>query len=151
QERTFMKSTWLGLSFLVAAGCMGGAARSQTVAIKAGNVIDTASGKVEKDQVILVEDGKIKSVASRTPIPAGAQVLDLSNEWVTPGLMDAHTHLTLSEIPGKAPFEAAYLQQSTAFRALHGLKNAQTLLHAGFTVMREVGNEANYACADVRK
>jgi imidazolonepropionase-like amidohydrolase len=146
-----MKMKLVGLSFLICCGLVGGEAGAQTVAIKAGNVIDTASGKVAKDQVILIEDGKIKSIGSGTAIPAGAQVVDLSNEWVTPGLMDAHTHLTLSEVPGKAPFEAVYLQQSTAFRALHGLKNAEILLNAGFTVMREVGNEANYACADVRK
>ena len=57
----------------------------------------------------------------------------------------------LTEVPGKAPFEAAYLQQSSAFRALHGLRYAQDILRAGFTTLREVGNEANYACADVRK
>jgi imidazolonepropionase-like amidohydrolase len=146
-----MKKKLLGLSFLICWGMVAGVADAQTVAIKAGNVIDTATGKVAKDQVILIENGKIKSIGSGTAIPAGSQVVDLSNEWVTPGLMDAHTHLTLSEVPGKAPFEAVYLQQSTAFRALHGLKDAQILLNAGFTVMREVGNEANYACADVRK
>jgi imidazolonepropionase-like amidohydrolase len=146
-----MKMKLLVLSLLICCGLAGSLAGAQTVAIKAGNVIDTASGKVAKDQVILIEGGKIKSIGSGTAIPAGAQIVDLSNEWVTPGLIDAHTHLTLSEVPGKAPFEAVYLQQSTAFRALHGLKYAQVLLQAGFTAMREVGNEASYACADVRK
>jgi imidazolonepropionase-like amidohydrolase len=142
-----MKTKFLALSFLF----LSTSVAAQTVAIRAGNVIDTAKGTVAKDQVILIESGKIKSVGSGTAIPAGAQVVDLSNEWITPGLMDAHTHVTLTEVPGKAPFEAAYLQQSTAFRALHGLRYAQAILHAGFTTLREVGNEANYACADVRK
>jgi imidazolonepropionase-like amidohydrolase len=142
-----MKTKLLALSLLV----LSSSVAAQTVAIRAGNVIDTAKGTVAKDQIILVEDGKIKSMGSGTAVPAGAQVIDLSSEWVIPGLMDAHTHVTLTKVPGKAPFEAAYLQQSSAFRALRGLRNAQDLLRAGFTTLREVGNEANYACADVRK
>jgi imidazolonepropionase-like amidohydrolase len=142
-----MKTKSLAVSVLL----LSSSVAAQTVAIRAGNVIDTAKGTVAKDQIILVQDGKIKSVGGGTPAPQGAQLVDLRNEWVMPGLIDAHTHVTFTEIPGKAPFEAAYLQQSSAFRALHGLRYAQDILRAGFTTLREVGNEANYACADVRK
>jgi imidazolonepropionase-like amidohydrolase len=124
---------------------------AQTIAIRAGHVVDTSTGSVAKDQVILVVGGKIQSIGAASAIPKDAQVVDLSREWVMPGLIDAHTHLTLSEIPGKAPFEAAYLKDGSAFRALRGLHNAQILLQAGFTTVREVGNEANYACADLRR
>ncbi|HKE06896.1 MAG TPA: amidohydrolase family protein [Candidatus Acidoferrum sp.] len=126
-------------------------AAAQTVAIRAGNLIDPAKGTVSKDQVILVENGKITAVGAGVAIPKDAQVIDLSKEWVMPGLMDAHTHITLQELPGKAPFEAVYLKESTPFRALHGLHNGQILLNAGFTTMREVGNEADYACSDLKK
>jgi imidazolonepropionase-like amidohydrolase len=124
---------------------------AQTVAIRAGNVIDPATGNVAKDQIILIENGKIKSIGATINIPKDAQVVDLSREWVMPGLIDAHTHMTLTELPGKAPFEASYLKESTAFRGFRGLHNAQTILQAGFTTIREVGNEAAYACADLRK
>jgi imidazolonepropionase-like amidohydrolase len=123
---------------------------AQTIAIRAGNLVDPANGTAAKDQIILVEGGKIKSVGPGVVIPQGATVVDLSNEWVMPGLMDAHTHVTLTEIPGKATFEAIYLQQSTASRALWGLRTAQIILAAGFTTVRDVGNEANYACHDLR-
>src|SRR6202522_3715087 len=123
---------------------------SQTVPIRAGFVIDPAKGTVAKDQVILVERRKIKSIGSGITIPPGAQVVDLSKEWITPGLMDAHTHLTLTEILN-APFESFYLKESTAFRALRGLRNAQVLLQRGFTAVREVGNDGDYATEDVRK
>jgi len=126
-------------------------AAAQTVAIRAGNLIDPAKGTVSKDQVILVENGKITAVGAGVAIPKDAQVIDLSKEWVMPGLMDAHTHITLQELPGKAPFEAVYLKESTPFRALHGLHNGQIQLNAGFTTMREVGNEADYACSDLKK
>jgi imidazolonepropionase-like amidohydrolase len=138
-----MRTKLIALFLLVSSPVM-----AQTVAIHAGNLVDTAKGATAKDQIILIENGKIKSVGAGLTIPKDAQVVDLSNEWVTPGLIDAHTHLTLAEIPGKAPFEAAYLQQSSTFRGFRGLHNGQIILQAGFTTVREVGNEANYACAD---
>jgi imidazolonepropionase-like amidohydrolase len=126
-------------------------AAAQTIAIRAGNLIDPGKGTASKDQVILVENGKITAVGAGLAIPKDAQIVDLSKEWVMPGLMDAHTHITFQEIPGKAPFEAMYLKEGSPFRALRGLHNGQILLNAGFTTMREVGNEADYACSDLKK
>ncbi len=124
---------------------------AEVVAIRAGTVIDPAHGTSAKDQVILVENGRIKSVGVGTAIPAGAEVIDLSHEWVTPGLIDAHTHMTLTEIAGDAPFESFYLNQSSTLRGLRGLHNAQQVLHAGFTTLRDVGNSAEWAMSDVRR
>jgi imidazolonepropionase-like amidohydrolase len=126
---------------------------AQTViAIRAGGVVDPAKGSVVKNQVILVENGKIKAIGGDVAIPAGASTIDLSNEFVTPGLMDAHVHLTLTEIVGgNAPFESFYLKESSTYRGLRGLRNAQDLLQAGFTTVREVGNDANYATEDIRR
>ena len=126
-------------------------ATAQTIAIRAGNLLDPAKGTISKDQIILVENGKITAVGAGLSIPKDAQVVDLSKEWVMPGLIDAHTHITFQEIPGKAPFEAMYLKEGSPYRALRGLHNGQVLLNAGFTTMREVGNEADYACSDLKK
>ena len=126
-------------------------AAAQTIAIRAGNFLDPAKGTVSKDQIILVENGKITAVGGGLSIPKDVQVVDLSKEWVMPGLIDAHTHITFQEIPGKAPFEAMYLKEGSPYRALRGLHNGQVLLNAGFTTMREVGNEADYACSDLKK
>jgi imidazolonepropionase-like amidohydrolase len=123
-----------------------------TIAIRAGGVVDPAKGSVARNQVILVENGKIKAIGANVAIPDGAVTIDLSNEWLSPGLMDAHVHLTLTEVTGgNAPFESFYLKESSTFRGLRGLRNAQDLLRAGFTTVREVGNDANYATEDVRR
>ena len=123
-----------------------------TIAIRAGAVIDPERGAVERDQVVLVTDGKIQAVGAHLAVPAGATVIDLSHEWLMPGLMDAHTHLTLTEVTGgDAPFESFYIKESTVYRALRGLRNAQDLLAAGFTTVRDVGNEAQYAMEDVQR
>jgi imidazolonepropionase-like amidohydrolase len=140
-----MRTNILALLFLLASPAF-----AQTVAIRAGHLVDPVKGTEAKDQIILVENGKIKSIGSGMAIPRDAQVVDLSREWVTPGMMDAHAHLTLTEVIG-APFESNYLKESSTLRGLRALKNAQVLLQAGFTAVREVGNDADYATEDVRR
>ena len=124
---------------------------AQVVAIRAGTVIDPAHGSSAKDQVILIESGKIKAIGAGVAIPAGAEIVDLSHEWLAPGLIDAHTHMTLTEIAGDAPFEAFYLNQSSTLRGLRGLHNAMQVLQGGFTTLRDVGNSAEWAMSDVRR
>ena len=123
---------------------------AQVVAIRAGTVIDPAHGASARDQVILIEKGKIKSIGADLPIPADAQVIDLSHEWITPGLIDAHTHMSLTGIDN-APFESYYLNQSSTLRGLRGLHNVMQALRAGFTALRDVGNSAEWAMSDVRR
>ncbi len=123
---------------------------AQTVAIRAGNLIDPATGAVAKNQIILVKDKKILEVGPNVAIPAGSQVVDLSNEWVMPGIMDAHTHVTQS-VKLFGELDHNYLVEATGLRALRGLYTAQTLLNAGITTVRDVGNDANFAAVDLRK
>jgi len=121
----------------------------QTAIIRAGNLIDPAAGTVLKGQIILVKDGKIAEVGQKVDIPAGAEVIDLTNAWVMPGLMDGHTHITL-DFDMSSGFDTIYLRESSAMRALRGLRTAQDILQTGFTVVRDVGNDANYAAVDIR-
>src|ERR1700730_17357709 len=124
---------------------------AQVVAVRAGTVTHRSHGGTAKDKVILVENGKIKSIGAGVAIPAGADIVDLSHEWVGPGLIDAHTHMTLTEIGGDAPFESFYLNQSSTLRGLRGLHNAMQVLQAGFTTLRDIGNSAEWAMSDVRR
>jgi imidazolonepropionase-like amidohydrolase len=141
-----MKGLFTSILLLLA-----GTLHAEVVAIRAGTVIDPAHGGSAKDQVILVENGKIKSIGAGVAIPAGADIVDLSHEWLTPGLIDAHTHMTLTEIAGDAPFESFYLNQSSTLRGLRGLHNAMQVLQGGFTTLRDVGNSAEWAMSDVRR
>ena len=120
-------------------------ASGQELAIRAGNLIDPATGNVSKNQVIVVHDGKIASIG--TSVPAGAKLLDLSNEWVMPGLMDAHTHITMNlpvNPPGESLWESYYVKESTGVRVLRGIHTGEILLNAGFTTVRDVGNNGDY-------
>jgi imidazolonepropionase-like amidohydrolase len=76
--------------------------------------------------------------------------VDLSGEWVMPGVMDAHTHITWG-VPKWHELGYDYLDRGSATRAFIGLRTAQTLLQAGITTVRDVGNDGNYAAVDLRK
>ena len=145
-----IKSRNTTVFFLLVIMLVPGLTYAQTKAIRAGNLIDPATGKVAHNQIILVEEGVIIAVGPDVKIPPEAKTIDLSQAWVMPGLMDAHTHLTLNFQYTGAGLEGIYLKESTAMRALHGLHTAKSVLHVGFTTVRDVGNDANYAAMDLR-
>ncbi|HEX6822502.1 MAG TPA: amidohydrolase family protein [Candidatus Sulfotelmatobacter sp.] len=106
------------------------------LAVHAGHLLDVKSGKTVSDQTLVVEDGKIVSsgASAEAKIPSDAVHIELPNATVLPGLIDAHTHLTMDP---KFGYETLAL--STSRQALTGAKNARLTLLAGFTTVRNVG------------
>ncbi len=127
--------------------------QSGVIAIRAGRLIDPDAGTVATGQVILVAGGRISAVGSGLAIPTGATVIDLSKASVMPGLVDAHTHLCMQVISARDHGNYYYttLNDPDAFRAVEGTANARAMLESGFTSVRDVGNEGNFACVQVRK
>ena len=109
---------------------------SSVVAIKAGQLIDVESGRALKNQIILIQNGKITAVGSDTKIPEGAAVIDLSRETVLPGLIDCHTHL-VGDSTDSDPLSE--LKKTAAQRAFESIPNARAMLLSGFTTVRDVG------------
>ena len=127
-----------GVAFLVAKFCLA-TAIAQTphhVAVHAGHLLDVKSGKTLVDQILVIEDGKIISsgAAVDARIPADAVQIDLTSATVLPGLIDAHTHLTMDP-----HFGYETLAISVPRETLIGAKNARLTLLAGFTTVRNVG------------
>jgi imidazolonepropionase-like amidohydrolase len=119
--------------------------QAQVTAIKAGQLVDPETGTVAVNQVILVEGQTIKAVGADLKIPEHATVMDLSQQTVLPGLFDAHTHLCLTtrrERDG-GHYYFTTLIDSNAYRAIQGVANARSMLEAGFTTVRDVGNAGN--------
>ncbi len=105
--------------------------------IKAGRMVDVVDGQLRIDQTIVIRGDRIERVgsASGIDIPAGAQVIDLSNATVLPGLIDMHVHLTGDpETQGYANLAA-----SVPRNALFGAANGRRTMNAGFTTVRNVG------------
>ena len=71
--------------------------QTHPVAVHAAHLLDVKSGKTLNDQTIVIEAGKIVSVgpAAAAKLPADAVRIDLPHATVLPGLIDAHTHLTM--------------------------------------------------------
>jgi imidazolonepropionase-like amidohydrolase len=123
---------------VVAVGGPGPAyAESTVTVIRAGHLIDADSGRVLDAQTILVRDGVIAGMGPTIEVPSGAQVVDLSGYTVLPGLIDAHTHLTI-DIKSQDPL--GELEHTAAERALGSLPNARAVLLAGFTTVRDLGS-----------
>ncbi|MGO9086959.1 MAG: amidohydrolase family protein [Candidatus Sulfotelmatobacter sp.] len=126
------------VALAIAVVCMGVQLMAQTsphVVVHAGHLLDVKSGKVLADQMLVIEDGKIVSTgaAGETKVPADAVRIELPNATVLPGLIDAHTHLTMDP-----KFGYDRLAISVPREALIGAKNARVTLLAGFTTVRNV-------------
>ncbi len=118
--------------------------KSNTIAIKAGRLIDVKAGAVLENQTIIIENERIKSVGANLPIPAGAQVIDLSRSTVLPGMIDSHTHL-LQNYDGALGGDdnnmiLTVTQMSAAKRALLGAAMGREDLESGITTVRDLGN-----------
>jgi len=137
---------------LVASAGFVGEAGAQVTAIRAGRLLDPETGTVATNQVILVENGKFTAVGGNVAIPSGAEVIDLSDLTVMPGLVDAHNHLaiTYKEVPEHNVYYLTYVLDPTPLRALQAMSNGMQMLSAGFTIVRDMGNAGNYADAALR-
>ena len=142
--------------------CLGGAAIAQTpapqapapvTAIRAGRLLDPDAGVIRPGQIILIQGNRIREVGPNVAIPAGAQVIDLSTMTVLPGLVDAHNHLALTykPTPENNIYYYTYVADSTPLRAIQAASNGIQMLAAGFTIVRDMGNNGNYADTALRQ
>ena len=103
--------------------------------MKAGSLVDVASGTVKKSQEILIENGVIKDVGPSLVVPAGTRIVDLSQKTVLPGLIDVHTHITSQP----EDYYADRFRRSPIDVAVTAHVYARRTLEAGFTTVRVVG------------
>jgi imidazolonepropionase-like amidohydrolase len=128
-------------------------APSPLTVIRAGRLLDPDGGRILANQIIVVDGNRIRDVGPNLAIPPGAQVIDLSRLTVMPGLVDAHNHLALTykPEPENNVYYFTYVQESTALRAIQAASNGMQMLASGFTIVRDMGNNGNYADTALRQ
>lgn len=118
--------------------------------IKTGQFYDAERNVFLKDQQILVKGTRIVKVGTKLEVPANTQVLNYPNATVTPGLIDAHTHVLTSQgITEELAADA--ILRSSEHRVLRAVKHLKSYLAAGFTTIRDVGNSGQYLDIELRQ
>lgn len=118
------------------------AAGDRPVLLKAARMVDVATGKLVSPAQVLVKEGKI----AKGPVPADAQIIDLGDRTLLPGLIDCHTHLT--DRAGMS--ELDWLKYNYGTSVIDGVVNARIVLEAGFTTVRNVGSNCAFGDLDLR-
>src|SRR5687768_1638199 len=114
-------------------------AADEIVALKAARLFDGKAKALVNNGVVLVQGDKILDAGSGLPIPQGARVIDLGDATLSPGFMDAHTHLTFDFSGNYQATLLRDLQEEPAKKAYAAIPNARITLEAGFTTVRDVG------------
>jgi len=141
------------LACAITSATLSAQAPATVTAIRAGRLLDPEAGRILTNQIILIEGTRIRDVGPNVAIPAGAQVIDLSRMTVLPGLVEAHNHLALTYKPEPESniYYYTYVAESTALRAIQAASNGMQMLNAGFTIVRDMGNNALYADTALRQ
>jgi imidazolonepropionase-like amidohydrolase len=147
-----MRRLHSGIGGLFASGLIAAAAGAQITAIRAGRLLDPETATTAANQVILIQNGRFTAVGPNVAIPGGATVIDLSQLTVMPGFVDAHNHLALTykEEPENNVYYLTYVLDGTPLRAIQAVSNGIQMLSSGFTVVRDMGNNGDYADAALR-
>jgi imidazolonepropionase-like amidohydrolase len=126
------------------------AAEPRPIVLRAARLID-GRGNVATPGILVVRGNKIESVGTAAA-PADAQVTDLGDSTLLPGLIDAHVHVLLQGDITAADYDEQLFKESMAYRALRATKALRIALSHGFTTVRDLETEgAMYTDVDLKK
>jgi imidazolonepropionase-like amidohydrolase len=112
-------------------------AAPHAIVLHAARLLDIKSGRWVKPGEVLVQGERILEAGSSVKHPADAEVIDLGDRTLLPGLIDAHVHLFLH--PGAEDLQT--VEESVPQRTIIALLAARDDLMAGFTAERDMGTE----------
>src|SRR6266853_280199 len=128
-----------GIVILLFLGVAASAA-DQTIVLKAARIFDGKSKSLIPNGVVVVQGDKIVDVGSNVAVPGDAKVIDLGDMTLSPGFMDAHTHLTLDFSGDFNKRRLEQLDLNVSEQAIRAVGYARTTVEAGFTTVRDVGS-----------
>ena len=110
-----------------------------TTIIKAARIFDGRSDTLLHNSSIVVEGNKIAGLGNSARVPSGTEVIDLGDATLSPGFIDAHTHLSW-DITNYTKSFVDRLRLQIPEHAYRAAANATKTLQAGFTTVRDVGS-----------
>jgi imidazolonepropionase-like amidohydrolase len=117
------------------------AAAPKVIVVKAARLFDGKSDQVVSPGAVVVQDGKIVAAGGKVNEPAGAEVIELGDATLLPGLMDAHTHLSGEASGDWKKDELDGFKKPIPQQAIEATVYARRTLMAGFTSVRDVGSD----------
>jgi len=113
----------------------------QDVAIKAGRLFDGSGQPPLRDVVVLIEDSKIVRVGTQgeVEIPSSAQIVDASDKFVMPGLIDTHTHISKTSSPTSSTGWGVAEHPLVGW-AVRSTAHVKWILESGVTTIRDMGS-----------
>ncbi len=133
----FIAVSLLCLTLAGHAAAQSQAAPAHAIVLHAARLLDVKTGRMVKPGEVLVQGDRIVEVGASVKRPAGAEVIDLGDRTLLPGLIDAHVHLFLH--PGAEDLQT--VQESVPERTITATLAARDDLMAGFTAERDMGTE----------
>jgi imidazolonepropionase-like amidohydrolase len=133
-----MKTVLAGLSLSLAlVGVQAQSPMPRAIVLHAAHMLDVRSGTLVSPGEVLVVGERIVAAGTHVDRPVGAEVIDLADRTLMPGLIDAHVHLFLH--PGAEDLQT--VEESEAQRVIMAELAARDDLMAGFTAERDMGTE----------
>ena len=132
----------LRLALLATLLALSSSAEAATKVIRFGKLWD--GHNTIANAVVVIENDKIQSVAANAPVPAGAELIDLSRYTGIPGMIDVHTHMTYYWDPASGTDPRRQPPRHVAVTVFLAQANAMKTLEAGVTTVRDLGAQ-NYS------
>src|SRR5271157_2264599 len=129
-------SCWLILTFFWST-LLPAQTQPKAIVLHAARMFDVESGKIISPGEVLVQGERISEAGPKVTRPTGAEVIDLGDLTLMPGLIDAHVHLFLH--PGAEDLQT--VEESVPQRTILATLAAKDDLMAGFTAERDMGTE----------
>jgi len=126
-------------------------AAAEPILLRPAQVFDGVDPHPHAGWQVLVDGDRIAAVGPNLAAPAGAKVIDLPGETLTPGLIEGHSHIFLHPY-NETKWDDQVLHEPLALRTARAVVHVRKTLEAGFTTERDLGTEgAGYADVGIKQ